>query len=85
MDWDFTKIDSVYKLVMDGIPISKESVTRYKNYFILILTEKIELSERIYVELKISGQISILVNDMGARWMYNKKIKGNIHIIFNPL
>ena len=31
---DFTKTDSVYKLVMEGIPVSKESVTRYKNYFI---------------------------------------------------
>ena len=30
---DFTKTDSVYKLVMEGIPVSKESVTRYKNYF----------------------------------------------------
>ena len=31
---DFTKTDPVYKLVMEGIPVSKESVTRYKNYFI---------------------------------------------------
>ena len=28
-----TKKDSEYKLVMEGIPVSKESVIRYKNYF----------------------------------------------------
>ena len=153
---DFTKTDSVYKLVMGGIPVSKESVTRYKNYFmpyfegilgktvqmakdyglsefidvsvdgtkikaynsnykvirkhdlkILIkvlkgelcaeevkklkfnarkfyyderktLTEKLELLERMYAELKISGQKSVPVNDIEARWMYNKKNKAEI-------
>ena len=153
---DFTKTDSVYKLVMEGIPVSKYSVTRYKNYFmpyfedilgktvqlakdyglsdfidvsvdgtkikaynsnykvirkhdlkILIkvlkgelcaeevkklkfnarkfyydkrktLTEKLELLERMYAELKISGQKSVPVNDIEARWMYNKKNKAEI-------
>ena len=153
---DFTKTDSVYKLVMEGIPVSKESVTRYKNYFmpnfegilgktvqmakdmglsefidvsvdrtkikaynsnykvirkhdlkILIkvlkgelcaeevkklkfnarkfyyderktLTEKLELLERMYAKLKISGQKSVPVNDIEARWMYNKKNKAEI-------
>lgn len=152
----FTKTDSVYKLVMEGIPVSKESVTRYKNYFmpyfeeilgktvqmakdmglskfddvsvdgtkikaynspfkvirkhdlkILIqvlkgelgkeeikklklnarkfyydesktLTEKLELLERMYDELKISGQKSVPVNDIEARWMYNKKNKAEL-------
>ncbi len=153
---DFTKTDSVYKLVMEGIPVSKESVTRYKNYFMphfegilgktvqmakdlglsefvdvsvdgtkikaynsnykvirkhdlktLIqvlkgelreeevknlkfnarkfyyderksLVEKLELLERMYAELKISGQKSVPVNDIEARWMYNKKNKAEI-------
>ena len=153
---DFTKTDSVYKLVMEGIPVSKESVTRYKNYFIqyyedilgktvqmakdfglsefidvsvdrtkikaynspykvirkhnlkkLIkilkgeldkdeikklkinarkfyyderktLNEKLELLERMYVELKISGQKSVPVNDIEARWIYNKKNKAKL-------
>ena len=153
---DFTKTDSVYKLVMEGIPVSKDSVTRYKNYFIpyfeeilgktvqmakdfglsefidvsidgtkikaynspykvirkhdlkkLIkilkgeldkdevkklkvnarkfyyderktLNEKLELLERMYVELKISGQKSVPVNDVEARWMYNKKNKAEL-------
>ena len=153
---DFTKTDSVYKLVMEGIPVSKESVTRYKNYFIpyfegilgksvqmakdmglsqfgdvsvdgtkikaynspfkvirkhdlkiLIkvlkgeleskevkklklnarkfyyderktLTEKLALLERMYAELEISGQKSVLLNDIEARWMYNKKNKAEL-------
>ena len=153
---DFTKTDSVYKLVMEGIPVSKESVNRYKNYFIpyfedilaktvkmakdfgltefldvsvdgtkikaynspfkvirkhdlkiLIkvlkgelsdekvkelkfnarkfyyderrtLTEKLALLERMYAELEISGQKSVPVNDIEARWMYNKKNKAEI-------
>ena len=153
---DFTKTDSVYKLVMEDIPVSKESVTRYKNYFmphfkgilgktvqmakdlglsdfidvsvdgtkikaynsnykvirkhdlkILIkvlkgelgkeevkklkwnarkfyyderktLTEKLELLERMYAELQISGQKSVPVNDIEARWMYNKKNKAEL-------
>ena len=152
----FTKTDSVYKLVMEGIPVSKESVTRYKNYFmpyfeeilaktvqmakdlclsefidvsvdgtkikaynspfkvirkhdlkILIkvlkgeiceeevkklklnarkfyyderktLTEKLELLERMLIELEISGQKSVPVNDVEARWMYNKKNKAEL-------
>ena len=150
---EFTKTDSVFKLVMEGIPVSKESVTRYKNYFmayyedilgktiqmakdlklseffdvsvdgtkikaynspfkvirkhdlkILIrvlkgelseeeikklkfnaqnfyydenktLTEKLDLLEKMYDGLKVSGQKSIPVNDIEARWMYNKKGK----------
>ena len=153
---DFTKTDSVYKLVMEGIPVSKESVTRYKNYFIpyfegilgksvqmakdiglsqfgdvsvdgtkikaynspfkvirkhdlkiLIkvlkgeleskevkklklnarkfyyderktLTEKLALLERMYAELEISGQKSVPLNDIEARWMYNKKNKAEL-------
>ena len=153
---DFTKTDSVYKLVIEGIPVSKESVTRYKNYFMpyfegilgktvqmakdmglsefidvsvdgtkikaynsnykvirkhdlktLIkvlkgelcteevknlkfnarkfyydkrktLMEKLELLERMYAELEISGQKSVPVNDIEARWMYNKKNKAEI-------
>lgn len=153
---DFTKTDSVYKLVMEGIPVSKESVTRYKNYFIpyfegilgktvqmakdmglskfvdvsvdgtkikaynspfkvirkhdlkiLIkvlkgeldkeevkklklnarkfyyderktLVEKLGLLERMYAELEISGQKSVPVNDIEARWMYNKKNKSEL-------
>ena len=152
----FTKTDSVYKLVMEGIPISKESVTRYKNYFIpyfeqilgktvqmakdlglsefidvsvdgtkikaynspfkvirkhdlkiLIkvlkgelaeseikklkfnarkfyyderktLSEKLELLKRMNTELKISGQKSVAINDIDARWMYNKKKKAEL-------
>ena len=148
-----TKKDSDYKLVMEGIPVSRTSVTRYKNYFIpyfeeilgktvqmakdlglsdflnvsvdgtkikaynspfkvirkhdlkiLIkvlkgelnekeikklkfnarkfyydehktIAEKIELLERMYAELKISGQKSVPINDIDARWMYNKKKK----------
>ena len=151
-----TKKDSEYKLVMEGIPVSKESVIRYKNYFmpyfedilgktiqmakdlglsefidvsvdgtkikaynspfnvirkhdlkILIqilkgelseteikklkfnarkfyyderktVTEKIELLERMYEELKISGQKSVPLNDIDARWMYNKKNKAEL-------
>lgn len=153
---DFTKTDSVYKLVMEGIPVSKESVTRYKNYFIPYFegilgktvqmakdfeltkfldvsvdgtklkaynspfkvirkhdlkilirilkgelakdeikklklnaqkfyydgrkthTEKLELLERMYNELKISGQKSVPINDIDARWMYNKKNKAEL-------
>ena len=45
-------------------------------------TEKIELLERIYEELKINGQKSVPINDIDARWMYNKKIKQNFHITF---
>ena len=153
---DFTKTYSVYKLVMEGIPVSKESVTRYKNYFmpyfeeilgktvkmakdfelteflevsvdgtklkaynspfkvirkhdlkilIRILKgelvedeikklklnarkfyyderkthiEKLELLERIYEELKINGQKSVPINDIDARWMYNKKNKAEL-------
>ena len=153
---DFTKTDSIYKLVMEGIPVSKRSVTRYKNYFIpyfeVILgktvqmakelglsefvdvsvdgtkikaynsnynvirkhdlkilikvlkgelaekevkilkwnarkfyyderktrDEKLELLERMFVELKISGQKSVPLNDIEARWMYNKKNKAEL-------
>ena len=153
---DFTKTDSVYKLVMEGIPVSKESVTRYKNYFIPYFegilgktvqmakdfeltkfldvsvdgtklkaynspfkvirkhdlkilirilkgelakdeikklklnaqkfyydgrkthSEKLELLERMYNELKISGQKSVPINDIDARWMYNKKNKAEL-------
>lgn len=153
---DFTKTDSVYKLVMEGIPVSKESVTRYKNYFmphfedilgktvqmakdyglsefidvsvdgtkikaynssfkvirkhdlkILIkvlkgelcadevkklklnarkfyyderktLADKLVLLERMLIELEISGQKSVPVNDIEVRWMYNKKNKAEI-------
>ena len=153
---DFTKTDSVYKLAMEGIPVSKDSVTRYKNYFmpyykdilaktvqmakdlglsefvdasidgtkikpynspykvirkhdskILIkvlkgemdeeeikklkinakkfyydkqktLNEKLKLLKRMYAELKISGQKSVPVNDIEARWMYNKKNKAEL-------
>ena len=153
---DFTKTDSVYKLVMEGIPVSKESVNRYKNYFIPYLKdilaktvqmakdfelskflnvsidgtkikaynspfkvirkhdlrilikvlkgeldekeikklkvnarkiyhdktknqeEKLDLLEYMYSELKISGQKSIPVNDIEARWMYNKKNKAEL-------
>ena len=42
------------------------------------LTEKLELLERMYAELKISGQKSVPVNDIEARWMYNKKNKAEI-------
>ena len=153
---DFTKTDSVYKLVMEGIPVSKESVIRYKNYFmpyfedilgktvqmakdlelskfidvsvdgtkikaynspfkvirkhdlrILIkvlkgelaeseikklkfnarkfyyderktFAEKLELLEIMYVELENSGQKSVPINDIDARWMYNKKNKAEL-------
>ena len=154
-----TKTDSRYKLVMEGIPVSKESVTRYKNYFmpyfegilgktvqmakdmglsefvdvsvdgtkikaynssfkvirkhdlkILIKVlkgelieeevkklkfnarkfyydekktkyEKLKLLERMYAELKISGQKSVPINDIDARWMYNKK--NNAELSYN--
>ena len=153
---DFTKTDSVYKLVMEGIPVSKDSVTRYKNYFIPYFedilgktvqmakdfeltefldvsvdgtkikaynspykvirkhdlkiliqvlkgelvedeikklkfnarkfyyderkthSEKLELLERMYEGLKISGQKSVPINDIDARWMYNKKNKAEL-------
>ena len=42
------------------------------------LVEKLELLERMYAELKISGQKSVPVNDIEARWMYNKKNKAEI-------
>ena len=42
------------------------------------LTDKLELSEKMYAELEISGQKSIPVNDMEARRMYNKKDKPEI-------
>ena len=44
--------------------------------------EKLELLERMYADLKISGQKSVPINDIGACWMYNKKIKQNFHITF---
>ena len=37
------------------------------------LEEKLDLLELMYAELKISGQKSVPVNDIDARWMYNKK------------
>ena len=37
--------------------------------------EKLELLERMESELEISGQKSIPINDIEARWMYNKKKK----------
>ena len=152
----FTKTNSEYKLVMEGVPVSKDSVIRYKNYFmpyyeyilgktiqmakdfglsdfidvcvdgtkikaynspfkvirkhdlrILIRVlkgeleeneikklkvtarkfyydesktsdEKLELLEIMYEELKISGQKSVAVNDIDARWMYNKKDKAEL-------
>ena len=47
------------------------------------LEEKLDLLELMYAELKISGQKSVPVNDIDARWMYNKKkIKQNFHITF---
>ena len=152
----FTKTDSVYKRVMEGIPVSKTSVNRYRNYFIpyfkdilgrtvqmakdlglsefidacvdgtkikaynssfkvirkhdlriLIrvlkgeigeeeikklklnakkfyydetktLEEKLDLAMQMNKELEMSGQKSIPVVDMEARWMYNKKGKAEL-------
>ena len=42
------------------------------------LTEKLELLERMLIELEISGQKSVPVNDVEARWMYNKKNKAEL-------
>lgn len=42
------------------------------------LEEKLELAEQMNHNLKISGQKSIPVNDIEARWMYNKKNKSEI-------
>ena len=40
--------------------------------------EKLVLLERMLIELEISGQKSVPVNDIEARWMYNKKNKAEI-------
>ena len=40
--------------------------------------EKLELLERMCDELKISGQKTVPLNDIEARWMYNKKNKAEI-------
>ena len=42
------------------------------------LMEKLELLERMLAELEISGQKSVPLNDIGPRWMYNKKNKAEI-------
>lgn len=42
------------------------------------LKEKLELLEQMYNDLKNSEQKSIPVNDIDARWMYNKKDKAEI-------
>ena len=42
------------------------------------LEEKLDLLELMYAELKISGQKSVPVNDIDARWMYNKKNKAEL-------
>ena len=150
---NFTNKHTDFNLVMEGIPVSKESITRYKNYFIPYFEdilgktiqmakdlglsefidvsvdgtkikaynspfkvirkhdlkilikilkgkldeseikklkfnarkfyydqrktaeEKLALLERMQVELEISGQKSVPINDIEARWMYNKKKK----------
>ena len=50
----FTKTESVYKLVMEGIPVSKDSVIRYKNYFIPyfedILGKTIQMAKDPWIE-----------------------------------
>ena len=42
------------------------------------VAEKLELLEIMYEGLKISGQKSVPVNDIEARWMYNKKNKAEL-------
>ena len=60
---DFTKTDSVYKLVMEGIPVSKDSVNRYKNYFLAyyenILGKTVQMAKDLglskFVDVSVDG------------------------------
>ena len=71
---DFTKTDSVYKLVMEGIPVSKESVTRYKNYFIQYYEEILGKTVQMAKDFGLSEFIDVSVDGTKIK-AYNSPYK----------
>lgn len=59
---DFTKTDSVYKLVMEGIPVSKESVNRYRNYFMVYFEDILGKTVQMAKDLELSKFIDVDVD-----------------------
>lgn len=59
---DFTKTDSVYKLVIEGIPVSKESMTRYKNYFMVYFEEILGKTVQMAKDLGLSNFVDVSVD-----------------------
>ena len=59
---DFTKTDSVYKLVIEGIPVSKESVTRYKNYLMVYFEEILSKTVQMAKDLGLSNFVDVSVD-----------------------
>ena len=71
---DFTKTDSVYKLVMEGIPVSKESVTRYKNYFIPYFGDILGKTVQMAKDLGLSKFVDVSVDGTKIK-AYNSPFK----------
>ena len=71
---DFTKTDSVYKLVMEGIPVSKESVIRYKNYFIPYFGDILGKTVQMAKDLGLSKFVDVSVDGTKIK-AYNSPFK----------
>ena len=57
-----TKTDSRFKLAMEGIPVSKESVIRYKNYFIPYFEEILGKTVQMAKDFELSDLLDVTVD-----------------------
>ena len=70
----FTKTDSVYKIAMEGIPVSKDSVIRYRNYFIPYFEEILGKTVQMAKDLDLSNFIDVSVDGTKIK-AYNSPFK----------
>lgn len=69
-----TKTDSRYKLVMEGIPVSKESITRYKNYFMPYFEGILDKTVQMAKDMGLSKFVDVSVDGTKIK-AYNSSFK----------
>lgn len=58
----FTKTESIYKLVMEGIPVSKDSMICYKNYFMHYYEDILGKTIQMAKDMGLSDFINVCVD-----------------------